>query len=134
MQQFVPAIQTLPGIDGPNGIRLVQGDPASRRHDETLAETVDFDQRSITARTAGINQGVHTAPLGQRFNRRFYPSGASCAGWARRVYHSYERRMTNGYPKNLRLEGLAPPRATSDSMGSVTFAVMRVDSARTSSA
>jgi hypothetical protein len=82
MQQFVAAIQTLPGIDGPNGIRLVQGDPASRRHDETLAETVDFDQWSITARTAAC------------------PSGTSCAGSARRAYYSYERRMTNGYRKN----------------------------------
>ena len=53
--------------------------------DETFAETVDFDQPSIAARTAAINQGVHTAPLGRRFNRRFYLKGASLAAKTRRA-------------------------------------------------
>src|SRR4029079_7390991 len=57
----------------------------------------------------------------------FTPAARAAQGQPDALYHSYERGMTNGYPKNLRLAGLAPPRAPS--VGSVRLAVMRVDSA-----
>ena len=41
------AIQTLPGIDGPNGVRLVQSDPASRRLTGTSRRSTQVLRSSI---------------------------------------------------------------------------------------